>query len=289
MLESQQQFEVFLSEFLINLQGVEPTLKQAMRYSLLGGGKRFRASLVFATGKALGINSEHLMPVATAVECLHAYSLVHDDMPCMDNDLLRRGKPACHVQFGQAIALLVGDALQTLSFDCLAHNSQLPVEVRLKQVQVLARAAGAQGMVNGQTIDLMNIGQTMSLSALKQMHARKTGDLIVAAVKMGYLAASELTEQRERALNEYAQTIGFAYQVVDDILDVECSVESLGKTPGKDAALNKPTMVSLFGLNESKILLEQLRITALQACDRLVSKQDDCLRSLVNLIVERKS
>lgn len=285
----QNSLEQYLDHLLGQLNGVDSTLMRAMRHSLLEGGKRFRANLVFATGKAVGIKPDILLPVAAAIEAMHAYSLVHDDMPCMDNDLIRRGKPTCHVQFGQAMALLAGDALQTLSFDCLANHSAFSPAVRLRQIQVLTQAAGAEGMANGQAIDLNHVGLSMSLQALKSMHARKTGDLIVAAVKMGYLVAEELDAECQQALNDYAQVLGFAYQVVDDILDVESSVEALGKTPGKDAAANKPTITRLLGLSESKSLLDQLRAEALQACDRLASPQDDCLRALVNLIVERKS
>ena len=220
--------EVHLERSIRDLVSVEPTLREAMAYSLLDGGKRLRASLVFATGYAVGVSVEKLLPVAAAIEAVHAYSLVHDDMPCMDNDVLRRGKPTCHVKFGQAMALLTGDALQTLAFQWLSDNQKLEVSSRLKQVQALAKASGAEGMANGQAIDLQNVGQSMSIDELKNMHARKTGDLVLASVRLGYLACENLEDDKKQALEEYAKALGLAYQVLDDILDVESSSEQLG-------------------------------------------------------------
>lgn len=287
--QARSALESHIADAVNKLDQVDPTLRQAMAYSVLGGGKRLRACLVFATGQSVGVDRDCLMPVAAAVEAMHAYSLVHDDMPCMDNDILRRGKPTCHVKFGQAMALLAGDALQTTAFQWLSGNGKLSASVRLGQVQELARAAGAEGMANGQAIDLQNVGQSMTIEALKNMHARKTGDLILASVRLAYLASPMLEPDKKQALEDYAKALGLAYQVLDDILDVESSSEELGKTSGKDAAANKPTMVSLLGLEQAKSLLAQLRLTAISACDCLDPIGSQALRSLINLIVDRKS
>lgn len=287
--DNRQRLESYLQQSIDGLHDVEPRLRESMAYSLLDGGKRLRACLVFAAGQAVGVDSQALMPAAAALEAMHAYSLVHDDMPCMDNDVLRRGKPTCHIKFGEAMALLAGDALQTTSFQWLAGNEALPAKVRLAQVQELARAAGAEGMANGQAIDLQHVGQSMTVDALKNMHARKTGDLILASVRLGYFANPLLEADKKQALEDYAKALGLAYQVLDDILDVEASSEELGKTSGKDAASNKPTMVSLLGLAQAKLLLGQLRQTALQACDSLDQEASQALRALITLIVDRKS
>lgn len=287
--QTRSALEAYLETSVAALGAVNSTLREAMAYSLLDGGKRLRASLVFATGHALNVSVDKLLPAAAAIEAVHAYSLVHDDMPCMDNDVLRRGKPTCHVKYGEAMALLTGDALQTVAFQWLSGNELLAAEARLSQVQTLAQAAGAEGMANGQAIDLQNVGCSMGIEELKTMHARKTGDLVLASVRLGYLACENLQADKREALEDYAKALGLAYQVLDDILDVESSSEQLGKTSGKDAAANKPTIVSLLGLDEAKRLLEQLRLTAVNACDRLASDQSRYLRDLIHLIVERKS
>ncbi|MDX1668577.1 MAG: polyprenyl synthetase family protein [Limnobacter sp.] len=287
--QTRDELESYLAKCLGQLDQVDPVLSEAMAYSLLNGGKRLRACLVLATGQALEVPVPALMPAAAAIEAVHAYSLVHDDMPCMDNDTMRRGKPTSHVKYGQAMALLTGDALQTLAFEWLSGNALLTDKARLSQVQVLAKAAGAQGMANGQAIDLRNVGQPMTVEALKHMHARKTGDLILASVRMGYLACETLEKDRMDALEEYAKALGLAYQVLDDILDVEASSEELGKTSGKDAAANKPTMVSLLGLEQAKALLNQLKESAEQACVRLNPVHSCHLYELIQLITQRKS
>lgn len=231
-------------------------LGEAMRYAALGGGKRVRPLLVYATGEATGAMPDAVDAPAAAVEMIHAYSLVHDDLPCMDNDTLRRGKPTCHVAFGEAIALLAGDALQALAFHTLAQ-SRLPHPARA--CAVLAAAAGWAGMAGGQAIDLDAVGTVLSLPGLETMHRQKTGALIGASVRLGAMAGRSLSSNEQDMLDAYARAIGLAFQIVDDVLDVEGSGDMLGKTAGKDAALGKPTYVSLLGLEASKQKAESLR------------------------------
>ncbi len=242
-------------------------LHEAMRYAVLGGGKRVRPLLVYAAGEActamVAQADASLDAAAVAVEMIHAYSLVHDDMPCMDDDKLRRGRPTVHVQFDQACALLVGDALQSLAYDVLAR---MPVEAPLvvQAIQVLAVASGSAGMAGGQAIDLASVGRALSRDELETMHRLKTGALLRASAALGGIAVGASAAQR-RALDEYAQAIGLAFQVVDDILDVTADSGQLGKTAGKDAAADKPTYVSILGLDEARMLAERLRLQAHEA------------------------
>jgi farnesyl diphosphate synthase len=229
-------------------------LHEAMRYAVLNGGKRVRAVLVYAAGEALEVGPEGLDAAASAVELIHAYSLVHDDMPAMDDDDLRRGKPTCHRAFDEATALLAGDALQTLAFHVLAHDRQLtagPAE-RVAMVEALALASGSRGMAGGQAIDLAAVGHSLDVAQLENMHIHKTGALIRASVKLGALACPGLTPEQLSGLDHYAKCIGLAFQIQDDILDVEGDTSTLGKRQGADQALNKPTYPSLLGLAESK-------------------------------------
>lgn len=283
------EFESHLEDKIVNMPGVSSDLHDAMKYALLGGGKRLRACLLFAVGDAVGTAPALLMDAACAMEAMHAYSLVHDDLPCMDDDVLRRGKPTCHVKFGEATALLAGDALQTTAFQWLLESKLQPDAVRLKQATVLAAAAGAQGMANGQAIDLAHVGRAMNLAELKHMHARKTGDLILASVRLAYVSQPGLSSQMQAGLEDYAKTLGLAYQVIDDILDVESTSEQLGKTSGKDALSNKPTMVSLMGLSAAKQLLSDLRNSALSACVLCGVSKSHPMATLVDLITDRKS
>lgn len=270
-------------------EGPSAVLNEAMAYALLNGGKRLRALLVFASAQAVGVPASQLTDAACAVEAVHAYSLVHDDLPCMDDDVLRRGQPTCHVKFGQANALLAGDALQTVAFQWLAESTQAPSPVLLSQLAALAAASGVQGMAAGQAIDLAHVGKAMDLDALQAMHARKTGDLIAASVRLGYLAQPGLGAQQKACLEQFAKSLGLAYQVIDDILDVESSSEELGKTSGKDALNNKPTVVSLMGLDPAKAWLAKLTDQALQSLQGLDSHQRSALEALVELITKRKS
>jgi farnesyl diphosphate synthase len=238
-------------------------LHEAMRYAVLGGGKRIRPLLAYAAGEFADADPVHVDGCAAAVELIHAYSLVHDDLPCMDNDTLRRGKPTCHVAFGEATALLAGDALQSLAFEILGRNSLRASGVACA---MLAAAAGAPGMAGGQAIDLASTGVALTLPELQTMHRMKTGALIRAAVQLGAVFGRPLAQEESSALDVYADSAGLAFQVVDDVLDVEGTQTALGKTAGKDAAQNKPTYVSLLGLAEARRHAEALRA---QACAAL--------------------
>jgi farnesyl diphosphate synthase len=232
-------------------------LRQAMRYAVLGGGKRVRALLAYAAGELTGADPDAVDAPAVAVELIHAYSLVHDDLPCMDDDVLRRGNPTCHVAFGEATALLAGDALQSLAFEVVSGMHEPATQVAL-----LARAAGAAGMAGGQAIDLASAGSKLSLPELEQMHALKTGALIRAAVRLGAACGRGLTDAEVGALDRYTAAAGLAFQVVDDVLDVEGTARSLGKTAGKDAAQGKPTYATVAGLEAAKERIESLRAEA---------------------------
>ncbi|MBK9675476.1 MAG: polyprenyl synthetase family protein [Betaproteobacteria bacterium] len=234
-------------------------LHRAMRYAVLGGGKRVRPLLAYAAGELAGAAPDVVDAAGAAVELIHAYSLVHDDLPCMDDDSLRRGKPTCHVAFGEATALLAGDTLQALAFETLARGALRDVGAA---VAVLAAAAGAEGMAGGQAIDLDAVGASLDLPALETMHRMKTGALIRAAVSLGAACGAPLAAGEQQALQAYAAAAGLAFQVVDDVLDVEGSAATLGKTAGKDAAQGKPTFVSLLGLAAAKERAESLRVEA---------------------------
>ena len=267
----QTRVEAALERFLPSGKIAPQRLHDAMRYAVLGGGKRIRPLLVFAAGEAAAGESVRADPArlevaGCAVECIHAYSLVHDDLPCMDNDVLRRGKPTCHVEFDEATALLVGDGLQALAFQLLAeHRLADDPAVQVEMVKILAVAIGSRGMAGGQAIDLASVGQALTLPELEHMHIHKTGALIRASVALGARCASALAPEQLVRLDHYANCVGLAFQVVDDVLDQESSTATLGKTAGKDAANNKPTYVSLLGLARAKALAEELRKQALAA------------------------
>ncbi|MGO1768012.1 geranyl transferase [Advenella sp. S44] len=268
-------------------------LHEAMRYAALGGGKRLRAALVYAAGQASAQQNalpsalEHtLSRAAAAVELIHAYSLIHDDLPCMDDDVLRRGKPTVHIQFDEATAMLAGDALQPLAFAQLAQMPVAPALV-VQAVNVLAQAAGSQGMVGGQAIDLASVSIRLDPEQLQHMHRLKTGALIEASVQLGAIVTAANSDIR-MALENYGSAIGLAFQVVDDILDVTADQQALGKTPGKDAADNKPTYVSVMGLAQSRDFAQQLYEASLDAIKPL--GEPACrLRELADLIIHRKS
>lgn len=263
-------------------------LHEAMRYAVLGGGKRVRPILVYATGAALGVSTESLDGPACAVELIHAYSLIHDDLPAMDNDDMRRGKPSCHCAFDEATAILAGDALQALAFYILAHDPfmKMPAPTRLSMIEGLALAAGSRGMVGGQAIDFAAVGCTLDIAELEDMHIHKTGALIRAAVKLAALSAPGLDHDTLQQLDHYAKCVGLAFQIRDDILDVEGDVALLGKRQGADMALNKPTYPSLLGLAEAKERARYLHEEALASLAKLDERADP-LRGLSHYIVAR--
>lgn len=286
----QLRIEQQLEGFLPTATTQPEALHQAMRYACLNGGKRIRGVLAYATGQALGIGLEHLDGAAAAVEFIHAYSLIHDDLPAMDNDALRRGKPTCHIAYGEATALLAGDALQTLAFAALAdlHHPGLGVQQRLWQIQALAAASGSLGMAGGQAIDLEGTGRGMSLQQLETMHGLKTGALIRASVKLAALAAYAPDHDIVARLDTYACNIGLAFQIQDDILDVEGDTATLGKVPGADQALGKSTYPALMGLEAAKQRARQLHQDALAQL-RDIPGDTTQLAWMANYIILRKS
>ena len=262
-------------------------LGQAMRYAVLGAGKRLRPLLVLAACEAVGGPLAQALRAACAVELIHAYSLVHDDMPCMDNDVLRRGKPTVHVQFGQAQALLAGDALQALAFELLVpDDAELPASVQVQWCRLLAAAAGSQGMAGGQAIDLASVGQPLSEAQLRHMHRLKTGALLQCSVDMG-AACGTVDAAARAALSQYGSALGLAFQVVDDILDVTQDSATLGKTAGKDAASDKPTYVSLLGLEQAMAYAQALRAQAHAALQASALPDTRALAALADMVVGR--
>ncbi len=283
----QSRFEDVLRGLLPQPETAPQRLHQAMRYAVLDGGKRVRPLLAFAAGELAGADQARLNIAAAAVELIHAYSLVHDDMPCMDDDVLRRGKPTCHVQYDEATALLVGDALQTLAFQLLAeHRLSDDAARQLEMLKLLAVASGSRGMAGGQAIDLDSVGKALTLPELENMHIHKTGALIRAAVLLGAqcgaVSAAQLAE-----LDRYGKCVGLAFQVVDDVLDSEADTATLGKTAGKDADNDKPTYVTLLGVQAARDMAQRLHREAL---DSLAGFGDSAqrLRELADFIVLRK-
>ena len=284
----QAEVEDALSDYLPAAHQVPFKLHEAMRYTVLGGGKRVRPLLVYASGALFGADAGALARAACALERSHAYSLVHDDMPGMDDDALRRGKPTVHIAYDEATALLVGDALQAQAFEVLASSPTMPADRLVPMLKLLAQAAGSAGMCGGQAIDLDSVGLSLSLEQLERMHQLKTGALLRAAVLLGAMCGKELSSQEQEALDTYANAIGLAFQVVDDVLDATADSATLGKTAGKDAADNKPTYVSILGLEPSRALAQQLRDTA-HAALAPFGEQARRLRELADLIVQRKA
>jgi farnesyl diphosphate synthase len=262
-------------------------LHEAMRYATLGGGKRVRAMLAHAAGQVTGAPADRVGIVASAVEMIHAYSLIHDDLPCMDDDVLRRGKPTCHIEFDEATALLAGDSLQALAFQLVSEYKLCDDPLhQLRLVETFAHACGSRGMAGGQAVDLANVGKTITLPELEFMHILKTGALIRASVLMGAACGQSTTTEQHAALDRYAQCVGLAFQVVDDILDCEASTESLGKTAGKDREQGKPTYVSLMGLAGAKTFATELLAdaeTALAVFEGRATR----LKELATFIVNR--
>ncbi len=287
MTTIQQEMETTLDALLPSADHEPRALNQAMRYATLGGGKRVRALLTYAAGELGQAPAGALARAAAAVEMIHAYSLVHDDLPCMDDDVLRRGKATCHVAFDEATALLAGDALQTQAFAVLAAP-ELGVEParQLDMLRLLAHASGPLGMAGGQAIDLASVGQALNLPQLEFMHALKTGALIRASVLLGALAGEALPAEQMGRLDHFSRVIGLAFQVVDDVLDCEADSATLGKTAGKDAAHDKPTYVSLLGLAEARRMARELRDQAFAALEPFGARAER-LRALADYIVVR--
>lgn len=275
-------------EHLLPAADADPQrLHQAMRYVMLNGGKRLRPLLALAAAELGQADAAALAQALAAVECIHVYSLVHDDMPEMDNDSLRRGKPTCHVAYDQATALLVGDALQTLAFDLLARPTALPPARQLRMVRTLAAASGSLGMAGGQAIDLQNVGKAMTQAQLEHMHSLKTGALIRAAVALGGLACANINDAELAQLDTYAAKLGLAFQVIDDVLDCEADTATLGKTAGKDALADKPTYVQLLGLAPARAYAETLVAEAIAALAAFDDRADH-LRALAKFVTARK-
>ena len=284
----QTRMENALSRLLPAAHVAPPNLHEAMRYAVLEGGKRVRPLLAFAAGEVTAAPRERLEIAGAAVELIHAYSLVHDDMPCMDDDVLRRGKPTVHVEYDQATALLVGDALQSLAFQLLSENKLADEPQRqLEMVRILALAAGSRGMAGGQQIDLDATGKALNLPELEFMHIHKTGALIRAAVLLGFWCGEKIDENEQKHLDRYAKAVGLAFQVVDDVLDREANTATLGKTAGKDAKQGKPTYVSAIGLPAARRLADELRQEAQAAIAELGARASR-LAQLADFIVLRK-
>jgi len=263
-------------------------LHEAIRYAVLGDGKRIRPVLVYATGETFGLELKNLDGPACAVEMIHAYSLIHDDLPAMDNDDLRRGRPTCHKAFDEATAILAGDSLQALAFHVLAHDDEIIVNAkqRLRMIDILAQASGSRGMAGGQAIDLASVGRKLNITELEYMHIHKTGALIRASVELGALAMQNVNEDSFNNVSHYAKCIGLAFQIQDDILDIESDTETLGKPQGSDIERNKPTYPNLLGLAGAKEVAKQLQQEALDSLS-CFNSQADPLRWVANYIVQR--
>ncbi len=278
--------EATLDRVLPRAEQLPQALHQAMRYSVLGGGKRLRPTLVYAVGQALDADPAALDAPAAAVEIIHGYSLIHDDLPAMDDDDLRRGKPTCHKAFGEALAILAGDALQALAFELLARESNWPASAQLAMLRLLSEACGSLGMAGGQAIDLAAVGQQLSLAELERMHRYKTGALIRAAVLMGALAAGCSEGACFESLDRFGHEIGLAFQIQDDLLDVLGETAVIGKPQGSDIARGKPTYPALIGIEAARQLALDHMHAAIAALSDFDERADD-LRALARYVVER--
>lgn len=281
----QESVDSFLKQ-CIDDQSIDPQLQEAMLYSLFNGGKRVRPALVYIVNKMLGGALEQADSAAAAIECIHSYSLVHDDLPAMDDDDLRRGKPTCHVTYDEPTAILVGDALQCLAFELIANDSGLNADTRIRLIQMLAKASGHQGMVVGQAFDLRNVGKPLNLEQLEAMHQHKTGALLKCAVLIGAVVSEQASDQQLQSLEQYADAIGLAFQVQDDILDIEGDSSIIGKPQGSDLEKEKPTYPALLGLEGAKLKLQQLHETAISALEPFGDSADE-LKALADFIVQR--
>lgn len=288
LTQYQQRSERALQQQLAQLEPIAPRLNEAMRYGLIGNGKRIRPVLAYAGAHAVGQISPAVDAVACALECIHAYSLIHDDLPAMDDDDLRRGQPTCHIAFDEATAILAGDALQTLAFQILADIPDCEAKTVVSLVRELASAAGSGGMVGGQALDLAAIAQQPTLAEVETMHGHKTGALIRASVCMGACATEAATPEQLQALDHFATAIGLAFQVQDDILDASGNEETMGKRQGADALRDKPTYVSLLGLDGAKQKAQELLKRALAALEPFDERANP-LRNLSAFIVDRSN
>ena len=288
LVSAQSRVERALDARLPSKNVLPKKLHDAMRYSTLDGGKRMRPMLAYATGKALGLSEDILDGPACAVELIHVYSLIHDDLPAMDDDDLRRGKPTSHIAYDEATAILTGDALQALAFEILANDPSIKADAssRLKMITTLTKASGSQGMVGGQAIDLESVGTELTLPELENMHIHKTGALIRASVNMAALAKSDLDPTVAKKLDHYAKCIGLSFQVKDDILDEESDTATLGKTQGKDQENNKPTYPALLGLAGAKEKAQELHEQAVESLSGF-GAEADLLRDLSLYIIQR--
>jgi farnesyl diphosphate synthase len=289
-----QEFVPWLERFEWQLERLlpradsEPTqLHGAMRYAVLGGGKRLRALLVYAAGSACGAELDALDAPAAAVEIIHAYSLVHDDLPAMDDDELRRGKPTCHIAYGEATAILAGDALQALAFELLANSEFITERARLALVRTLAQACGSLGMAGGQAFDLAAVGRALNERELARMHAHKTGALIAASVMMGVLCSKQPARSKYDAFERYGRELGMAFQIHDDVLDVEGETTVIGKPKGSDARKSKPTYPSIIGLDQAKLRAQLHGQSAVEAISE-TGLQIDKLKAIARYVVERR-
>lgn len=286
--QAQAQTELLLARLMPSENQLPQSLHETMRYAALDGGKRLRPLLVLAASELGEAVPDAVEAAMAAIELIHVYSLVHDDMPAMDNDSLRRGRPTCHIRYGEAAALLAGDALQTLAFDLLSRPTALPPQRQLHMLSTLARASGSLGMAGGQAIDLANVGRNITQSELEQMHSLKTGALIRAAAALGGLSCPDLTDHDLQRLDRYAARLGLAFQVIDDVLDCEADTATLGKTAGKDADNNKPTYVKLMGLSTARQYAETLVAEALETLEPFGSRVER-LRQLAQFVTARKN
>ncbi|PAJ73076.1 (2E,6E)-farnesyl diphosphate synthase [Pseudoalteromonas sp. NBT06-2] len=288
LLSAQERITCVLNDLIDKQNNTDDTLKSATRYSLLNGGKRLRPFLVYITGKMLHANPADLDIAASAIECMHSYSLVHDDLPAMDDDGLRRGKPTCHIEFDEATAILAGDALQTLAFETLSQHEFIGIshKQQIALISALAQASGLTGMCGGQSLDLGATDKIISLEQLEQIHNLKTGALLRAAIKLGALCSPNCTSDILNALDDFGKAIGLAFQVQDDILDIEADTETLGKPKGSDLAANKSTYPALLGLQGAKDKARQLYRDALTALENIKADTSE-LQALATYIIER--
>ncbi|PIZ04500.1 MAG: hypothetical protein COY58_03910 [Gammaproteobacteria bacterium CG_4_10_14_0_8_um_filter_38_16] len=287
LLHYQERVNQTLNDALTKINTAD-VLRHAMQYSVFNGGKRLRPALVYATANCFGNHSSALDPVAAAIECIHCYSLIHDDLPAMDDDSLRRGKPTCHIVFDEATAILAGDGLQALAFELLTTTSSVSAETQLAMIRILATHAGAHGMVAGQSLDLLSEGKTISTNALTQIHQLKTGALIQASVKMGALAAGCDDQQILSALDEFSHQLGFAFQLQDDLLDVIGNTKNTGKNTGQDIRNQKATFATHFGVSETQKKIKQLTQAASVILKSLTALNTTWLQQLCEHSIHRE-